>query len=245
LFTSVSAAAVLGFADPEIRYSAGTEVLIQFEAPVVTSKIYPRTVPEFPSSKEEEEKMFQLVLNLPFRTATKGSNKPSDITNLVFIGPADGLRRAFKAAGWVVVDQLNASSTFLTLKTVGGNHVYNEAPMSTLLLDERPPVLTLTKTTNTFAARHHLRVFDPIMTYDGQMVLTSSSTQDIRVAFSYKQKTFIHVIDEYIDNERSKVVNDLAFTGCVENMDLVPRPWVPPPLTTRPVIACRRMVQPP
>ena len=227
LFTSVSAAAVLGFADPEIRYSAGTEVLIQFEAPVVTSKIYPRTVPEFPSSKEEEEKLFQLVRNLPFRTATKGSNKPSDITNLVFIGPADGLRRAFKAAGWVVVDQLNASSTFLTLKTVGGNHVYNEAPMSTLLLDERPPVLTLTKTTNTFAARHHLRVFDPIMTYDGQMVLTSSSTQDIRVAFSYKQKTFIHVIDEYIDNERSKVVNDLAFTGCVENMDLVPRPWVP------------------
>jgi len=115
----------------------------------------------------------------------------------------------------------------MTLKTVGGNQVYNQAPMSTLLLDERPPIFTLTKTTDTFSSRHHLRVFDPLTKYDGVTVLTSSSTQDIGIAFSRKQKTFIHVIDEYIDNERSKVVNDLEFTGCVEAMDLIPRPWVP------------------
>jgi hypothetical protein len=227
LFTSVTAVAVLGFADPEIRYSAGTEVLIQFLAPVVTTKTYPRTVPEFPGSEEDQKNLVKLVRNLSFRTATKGSNKPSDITNLIFIGPPEGLRRAFHAAGWVAVDQLNAGSTFLTLKTVGGNQVYNQAPMSTLLLDEHPPILTFTKTTNTFASRHHLRVFDPAVKYEGEAVLTSSSTQDIRVAFSYKQKTFIHIIDEYIDNERSKVVNDLEFTGCVEAMNLVPRPWVP------------------
>ncbi len=45
--------------------------------------------------------------------------------------------------------------------------------------------------------------------------------------FSSKQKPFIHVIDQYIDNERSKVVNDLEFTGCVQAMELVPRPWAP------------------
>lgn len=164
-----------------------------------------------------------MVRDLPFRTATKTSNKPSDLTNLAFIGPPEGLRRAFQAAGWIAVDQLTASSTFMTLKTVGGNQVYNQAPMSTLLLDERPPIVTLTKTTDTFSSRHHLRVFDPLLKYDGQPVLTSSSTQDIGIAFSSKQKTFIHVID----NERSKVVNDLEFTGCVEAMDLVPRPWTP------------------
>jgi hypothetical protein len=57
--------------------------------------------------------------------------------------------------------------------------------------------------------------------------MTASSTQDIGIAFSAKQKTFIHVIDQYLDNERSKVTNDLEFTGCVESIDLVPRPWVP------------------
>ncbi|MGA8595546.1 MAG: LssY C-terminal domain-containing protein [Bryobacteraceae bacterium] len=90
-----------------------------------------------------------------------------------------------------------------------------------------PPIFTLTKTTNTFSSRHHIRVFDPALRYDGVTVLTASSTQDIGIAFSSKQKTFIHVIDQYIDNERSKVVNDLEFTGCVQAMELVPRPWAP------------------
>ncbi len=137
------------------------------------------------------------------------------------------MRRAFQAAGWVNVDQLTAASTFQTLKSIAGDEGYSEAPMSTLLLDERPPVFTLSKTTNTFSSRHHLRVFEPGMRYQGLQVLTSSSTQDIGIAFSRKQKNFIHVIDEYIDNERSQVVNDLSFTGCVDAMELVPRSWVP------------------
>ena len=57
--------------------------------------------------------------------------------------------------------------------------------------------------------------------------LTASSTQDIAIAFSYRQKTFIHVIDQYLDNERSKVVDDLDFTGCVDHVGLIPRRWVP------------------
>jgi hypothetical protein len=227
LFANVASTATLGFADPEIRYPAGTEILIQFVAPVITSRTYPRAVPQFPDSERKQQDLTNLVKNLSFRTATAGSRKPSDLTNLVFIGSADGLRRAFAAAGWATADQRTAGSTFLTMKSVGGNEVYNQAPMSTLLLNDRPPILNLTKTTNSFASRHHLRVFDPATTYEGVTVLTSSSTQDIRVAFSRKQKTFIHVIDEYIDNERSKVVDDLEFTGCVEAMSLIPRPWVP------------------
>ena len=226
LFTSVSATAVLGFAEPEILYPAGTEMDIEFTSPLITSQVYPSNVPPL-TRKPGEGDLGVFVHTVPFRTMTKGSNKPSDLTNLLFIGSPDGLRRAFEAAGWVPTDNLNASSTFQTLKTLSGNETYREAPMSTLLLDERPPILTLSKTTNTFSSRHHLRVFDPALRYGGATVLTSSSTQDIGIAFSRKQKTFIHVIDEYIDNERSKVVNDLTYTGCVDAMSLVPRPWVP------------------
>src|SRR5262249_39040299 len=148
LFTSVASVGVLGFADPEIRYPAGTEVLLQFDAPLITAREYERTVPQFEQSRAE--KIERLVRQLPFRTATKGSHKPSDLTNLVFIGSPEGLKRAFDASGWVQVDELSAASKFMTLKTLGGNQVYTEAPMSTLLLDERPPVFTLSKTTNSF-----------------------------------------------------------------------------------------------
>jgi hypothetical protein len=99
--------------------------------------------------------------------------------------------------------------------------------MSELLQEEREPEKALSKTTNTFASRHHLRDYPTTETREGHMVLTASSTQDIGLAFSRKQKTFIHAIDEHIDNERAKVVNDLVFTGCVESLDMVARPWVP------------------
>jgi hypothetical protein len=227
LFTSVSATAVLGFAEPEILYPAGTELIIELTSPLVTSKEFPSTVPPLASSPVERDELARFIRSLSFRTVTKGSEKPSDLTNLLFIGPPEGLQRAFKAAGWVNADQLTANTTFETLKTITGNQVYNQAPMSILLLDERPPIFTLTKTTNTFSSRHHLRVFNPNSRFNGATVLTASSTQDIGIAFSRKHKTFIHVIDQYIDNERSKVVNDLQFTGCVQAMELVPRPWVP------------------
>jgi hypothetical protein len=227
VFASAAGSAVLGFAEPEILYPGGTELIVIVTAPVITDKVYPPTVSSMESDAAGREQLQAFVKKLPYRTRTQGSDKVSDLTNLVFIGDAAALRRAFDAAGWRQTDELYAGSTFKTVKTLTGNQAYTQAPMSVLLLDELPPLFTLSKTTNSFASRHHLRVFSTGQTYDGQTVLTSSSTQDIGIAFSRKQKTFIHVIDEHIDNERSKVVNDLMFTGCVVSLDMVDRPWVP------------------
>ncbi len=227
IFASASGSAVLGFAEPEILYHAGTELVLEIVKPLLTSQAYPSPVPPAARTAEQGVELQAFVKTLPYRTTTKGSNKVSDLTNLVFVGSSEALQRAFAAAGWLATDDLTAGSTFRTLKTVSGNQTYTQAPMSVLLLDEREPLFALSKTTNTFASRHHIRVFPTMQTWDGSTVLTASSTQDIGIAFSKKQKTFIHVIDEHIDNERSKVVNDLVFTGCVESLDMVDRPWVP------------------
>lgn len=106
------------------------------------------------------------------------------MTNLAFIGSFDAVQRAFHAAGWLSTDVLTASTAFQTMKAIGGNEVYSQAPMSVLLLDGRPPIFTASKTTNTFSSRHHIRVFDPGRRYDDESVLTASSTQDIGIAFS-------------------------------------------------------------
>jgi len=227
LFLGASGPAVLGFAEPEILYNAGTELTIEFHTPVNTTQTYPARVPRMDLSGTRQSDFDIMVKALPYRTKTEGTNKVSDITNLIFIGKASSLRRAFEAAGWVASDELNAASTFQTVKTLTGNQKYTQAPMSTLLLDEQKPLFTLSKTTNTFSSRHHIRVFGTSETWDGKTVLTASSTQDIGIAFSAKQKTFIHVIDQYLDNERSKVTNDLEFTGCVDSIDLAPRSWIP------------------
>ena len=227
LFLSLTTPATLGFAEPEILYNAGTELVIEFRTPVITAQAYQPRVKPVDLTGEELFQFDSLVRELPYRTSTEGTNKPSDITNLIFIGSTSSLRRAFDAAGWTTSDQLTAASTFETMKTLTGNQTYTQAPMSTLLLGDEEPLFTLQKTTNTFSSRHHVRVFPTGETFDGKTVLTASSTQDTAIAFSYRQKTFIHVIDQYLDNERSKVVDDLDFTGCVDLVGLIPRPWVP------------------
>jgi hypothetical protein len=227
IFTSAAGPAVLGFAEPEILYNAGTELDVAFNKPVITVKKYPPRVPRMDLSGEQAIQFGAMVRDLPFHTQTEDTHRPSDITNLIFIGKPETLRRAFLAAGWTVADTLTAAATFETVKTLAGNQTYTQAPMSMLMLGDEKPIFAMEKSTNTFSSRHHVRVFATGETFDGEPVLTASSTQDIGIAFSYTQKTFIHVIDQYLDNERSKVTNDLEFTGCVDNIDLVSRPWVP------------------
>jgi opacity protein-like surface antigen len=227
IFASASGSAVLGFAEPEILYDAGTELILEYTKPLITAQSYPPSVLPSATTAESRGELQSFVHTIPFRTRTQGSNKVSDLTNLVFLGSPEALHRAFTAAGWLPTDDLNSTSTFRTLKTLSGNQTYTQAPMSVLLLDERAPVFNLSKTTNTFSSRHHIRVFPTVEKWNGIPALTASSTQDIGIAFSRKQKTFIHVIDQHIDNERSKVINDLKFTGCVESVDMIPRPWLP------------------
>jgi hypothetical protein len=202
-------------------------MIIEFDRPVLTFQQYSSPVGPMRLTSPQTKQFDAIVRDLPYRTSTKGSNKPSDLTNLIFLGDPSAVRRAFLAAGWSSADVLDAASTFESVRALSGTQTYDEAPMSTLLLDERPPVFTFQKTTNTFASRHHTRVFATGKTFDRQTVLTASSTQDVAIAFSSRQKTFIHVIDQDIDNERSKITNDLIFTGCVESIELVQRPWLP------------------
>ncbi len=227
IFASASGSAVLGFAEPEILYNAGTELILEYTRPLITAQSYPPSVPPSATTAEARQQLQDYVKTLPFRTRTKGSSKVSDLTNLVFLSDPEALRRAFLAAGWLPTDDLNSTSTFRTLKTLSGNQTYTQAPMSILLLDERAPLFALSKTTNTFSSRHHVRVFPTGEKFAGAITSTASSTQDTGIAFSRKQKTFIHVIDQHLDNERSKIINDLKFTGCVDSIDMVPRPWLP------------------
>ncbi|HEY2018266.1 MAG TPA: LssY C-terminal domain-containing protein, partial [Bryobacteraceae bacterium] len=83
------------------------------------------------------------------------------------------------------------------------------------------------KLNNTFAMRHHLRVWQRPSTFLGKPVWSIAATHDMGISFSEANRTFIHKIDSQIDRERAKVVNDLLFTGRVQSLELVDRPAVP------------------
>jgi hypothetical protein len=209
--------------DSSITYNPGVEMTIRLASAVDIAPGPPPNVSPF----RNEEALAALVNHQPFQTYATNPPVKSDITNLMFIGTQEALTASFAEAGWASADALNDRSKFKTAQALIEQRGYNAAPVSILLLDDRPPDLVYQKGNNTFAARHHLRIWRSPDNFQGQPVWISSSTHDIGIDFSQQNMTFIHKIDPNIDAERAKVVNDLLFTGKVKSIALVPRPSVP------------------
>ena len=211
-------------ADPNIVYQAGTELTLRLTKPLeLPDALIPPPTPEV----ADDGRLSDLVRHQPWQTYASNPPKPSDITNLMFIGSLRQITEAFEEAGWVGAQALSGESKFETAKAIIEQRGYKEAPVSTILLDERPPDLVLQKGNNTFSARHHLRIWRSSDTYRGQQVWLCGATHDIGIDYSEKEMTFIHKIDSNIDLERLKVTDDILFTGKVKGVTLVARPGVP------------------
>ena len=219
--------AVLKAPESDITYDAGIDMTIKLTAaldlkapsgPGPAAKLAPIA---------DENALAALVTRQPFQTWAQRPSKPSDITNLMLIGTAEQVQAAFAAAGWSNAAALSTQAKFETFKAIAEQRGYKEAPVSILLLENKPPDLVFEKMTNTFAQRHHLRVWRRADTFAGSPVWVVAATHDTGIDFSQENRTFIHKIDSKIDHERAKVVNDLLFGGHVKSVALVDRPDVP------------------
>ena len=219
--------AVLKEPESDITYDAGVEMVLALTAPL---DLKAASGPG-PASKLKpipgENALIDLVARQPFQTMAQKPAKPSDITNIMLVGTLEEVQQAFKDAGWSNAGALTTEAKLETFRAIAEQRGYKEAPVSVLLLEEKPPDLVFEKINNTFARRHHLRVWKRPETFEGKPVWVVAATHDTGIDFSEQNRTFIHKIDSQIDGERAKVVNDLLFTGRVRSVALVDRPAVP------------------
>jgi hypothetical protein len=76
---------------------------------------------------------------------------------------------------------------------------------------------------NTFARRHHLRIWkSPVQASDGREAWLSAATHD--AGWDVRLGVVSHAIDPEIDKERDKVAADLIATGLVASARPVTRP---------------------
>lgn len=224
---SAAKGTVLKAAEGEIVYDPGVEVTLTLTQPAnfktpPGEEAGPKLIPI-----GSETELISLVGDQPFQTMAENPPKPSDITNVMFIGSREQLESAFAAAGWSQAAEMSGESKLETFRAIAEMRGYREAPVSLLLLDGRKPDLVFQKQNNTFAQRHHLRVWRRPARFEEKDVWVSSGTHDIGIDFSQENRTFIHKIDPQIDRERAKVVNDLLLTGHIRSLALVDRPAVP------------------
>jgi hypothetical protein len=216
--------AIVKEADPTIHYEPGTEMTLELTKPLRWEAR--NTAPDVKPISPEAE-LDRLVESQPVQTMADRPRRPSDLTNLMFIGSREDLDKAFKAAGWFPADPITGTSKLETFRAIVEMRGYKEAPVSTLLLDGAPPDLVFQKQNNTFAQRHHLRIWLRPERFRGRQVWLCAATHDIGIDYSEENRTFIHRVDPQIDKERAKVVNDLLFTGQVRGLELVGRTNVP------------------
>jgi hypothetical protein len=219
--------AVLKEPESDVTYDVGVEMTLKLTAALELK----RPSGPGPAAKlvaiRDEDGLANLVTRQPFQTVAEKPPKPSDITNLMVIGTQEQVQKAFAEAGWSSAAALSTQAKLETFRAIAEQRGYKEAPVSVLLLEGHPPDAVYEKLTNTFAQRHHLRVWKRPETFGGQSVWVIAATHDTGIDFSEQNRTFIHKIDSQIDRERAKVVNDLLFTGRVKSVALVERPAVP------------------
>ena len=223
ILSSVKSASVKE-ADPSIDYKPGVEFTVKLTAALSWT---PSPSENMPGAITPADALSTLVNQQPYRTTALKPPSPSDMTNLMFIAAKEVIETSFKEAGWFASDPLGRAATTQTAQAIIEDRGYSEAPMSVLTLNGNPPDMTFEKQNNTFASRHHIRIWQTAQTFDGKPVFIAAATHDIKIYFSRTSKSITHGIDPDIDKERSKVVNDMLFTGHVQATALVDRPNIP------------------
>jgi len=207
----------------EILFPEGTDLQIQIVRPSVLKE--KQSWPGWPRI-EPDPQLTALVTSAPLRTKTPG-NKLSDLTNLMFIGTEEELATAFSEAGWYESVGLGVGSALKTVQATIRNTAYSEAPVSLLTISGRPPDLVFQKSLDTFAKRHHIRIWKQEALYQGRPVWVGAATHDIAVANARAKTKWSHRIDPHVDRERDWIATDLLFAGTAVGYIDIQRPAAP------------------
>lgn len=204
-------------ANPEISFSAGTEVLLRFTEAAQIPGSYDKGIRIAKLRPEEAIEVKHLLRNTAEHRAYLGK-RPSDWVNLVFSGTAVQLAHAFESAGWTEAHRRSPVSLYRMYLALTKRKGYPKAPMNVLTLNGALPTLVYQKSLDTVEKRHHVRLWAHP---EFPNLWLAAASED--VGFQFRSAHWTHLTSPIIDAERAKVVNDLAFTGCVETVGLLPR----------------------
>jgi hypothetical protein len=221
--------------DTEITFARGTEYRLELARPlkVEDPDLSFSSLPAHPLSQGIRNETQAVIDALPSQRAERVSGGSADLVNLILVGSAESVARAFQAAGWSTSDPKAVRSVLRTYYSIMMRRGYKNAPMTTMVLDGSHSDIELQKSLDTFARRHHLRVWWRAQKAQGESVWAATATEDTGIRFSRRARTFTHFIDADVDAERTKVVDDLLYTGCVSEAGLIERNNLPANLEDR------------
>ena len=101
--------------EPEIYYPAGVELTLALRDTLV-STVQPDS--EERLTREDRTDLRTVTAGMPYRAYTAGSNRASDLMNVLFVGSKEEIDSAFLAAGWTRAKASTLHSTILGVRAV-------------------------------------------------------------------------------------------------------------------------------
>ena len=212
--------------EPEIYLPPGTDLRLQLAVP-----LYVGDQPELPRSSWQTDEFsrqdFELLLQQTPERTTTAAGQDADLVNLVLIGSQNQIEFSFAVAGWHTSDRnsfhafLRESAAFLTSSN------YSTMPVSRQFLNGQAQDSSWQKSLNSYSKRRHLRLWGQPFSLLGQQVWLGAQSRETGAALSLRNHKFIHHIDRDLDEAVNMLVQDLALSGCVESVHLLPRPTLP------------------
>jgi hypothetical protein len=203
--------------DSEIYLPRGTELFLELTRDLVLDRPHVLSLATPGLSSSEVEAVQSLLGSLPLQQAELAPHHSSDLTNILLLGTKEQVDTVFRAAGWSGESKHSAVALYRMYHGLVQRMGYSLAPMSRMTLNGRPQSRTYQKSLDTLAKRHHVRFWKQA----DKDVWLGAASED--VALKVRRMHITHAIDEDIDNERAKVINDLWLTGCVDEASLLPR----------------------
>lgn len=207
--------------DPEIHYPVGTELMLE-----LTSDLELASTPGSPNpiralAPSDMEVVKATLQAVGSTQAYHKNGKPSDKVNLAFIASEQELKRAFQGAGWTSADRRSVKSILRTYRAVVERMGYSRAPVNNMLLGGQEPSMVFQKSLNTFARRHHGRIWQGPRVDGERHLWLMAATEDTGIRPDFQRLRFVHKSDPRTENERAKIVTDLSFTQCVDAAGLI------------------------
>jgi hypothetical protein len=212
------------FPEPEIYYPAGTDMRLRTTKEIsLPPGMAADGEPSLSEDEPETDSERRLVAEMPTRV-TNTRHVKADLLNMVLLGSEAQVKSAFHYAGWNGADPHSAGAWAKNFYALLNNSGYAKQPMMKFLMDGKPEDMNWQKGLNSYGRRDHLRLWQWTPKEAAEPVWVGSCTHDVGAAFNARHFRFMHHVAPHIDDERSTVVRELTFAGCVKSVSYVARP---------------------
>jgi len=170
---------------------------------------------------ESEDELRRALEQLPCCAANRAGDEMGDPLNLVAIGRREDVFPAFSRRGWHPTEQTYAAAVWRTIRSFIFRSRYRYSPVSPLYVFGRRQDIAGQKPRGTIHLRNHARFWLTPLRFRGDPVWIGQISRDIGVRFIVGFPPTTHKIDPDVDEARSGLIQDLAYSQALARFAFV------------------------